>query len=78
MCASPTAKSEYLDEGSGPPVVLVHPFLTDTRHYRKLVPLLSGNHRVIVPLLQLGTHRVPLPGSSSKQPPRSRTGAWRS
>ncbi|MCB9585251.1 MAG: alpha/beta hydrolase [Polyangiaceae bacterium] len=59
---------EYLDEGSGPAVVLVHPFLTDTRHYRKLVPLLSQNHRVIVPLLQLGAHRVPLPESSSNTP----------
>lgn len=59
---------EYLDQGSGPPVVLVHPFLTDTRHYRKLVPLLSPHHRVIVPLLQLGAHRVPLPTESSNSP----------
>ncbi len=59
---------EYLDQGSGPPVVLLHPFLTDTRHYRKLVPLLSARHRVIVPLLQLGAHRVPLPATAKNSP----------
>lgn len=62
---------EYLDLGprsGAPPVVLLHPFLTDTRHYRKLVPLLSQQHRVIVPLLQLGAHRVPLPPEAKNSP----------
>lgn len=39
----------YLDEGSGPPVVMLHGNPTWSFFYRELVAALSGTHRVIVP-----------------------------
>lgn len=39
----------YLDEGSGPPVVMVHGNPTWSFYYRRLVTLLRDRHRCIVP-----------------------------
>ncbi|SMC59313.1 haloalkane dehalogenase [Desulfocicer vacuolatum DSM 3385] len=39
----------YLDEGSGPPVLMVHGNPTWSFYYRHLVKALSPNHRTIVP-----------------------------
>jgi cis-3-alkyl-4-acyloxetan-2-one decarboxylase len=39
----------YLDEGTGPPVVMVHGNPTWSYYYRNLVRALSGSHRCIVP-----------------------------
>ena len=39
----------YLDEGQGPPVVMVHGNPTWSFYFRKLVLALRGHHRVIVP-----------------------------
>ena len=39
----------YLDEGSGPPVVMVHGNPTWSLYYRRLVTLLRDRHRCIVP-----------------------------
>jgi len=39
----------YLDEGQGPPVVMVHGNPTWSFYYRELVQGLRGDHRVIVP-----------------------------
>jgi cis-3-alkyl-4-acyloxetan-2-one decarboxylase len=39
----------YLDEGSGPPVVMLHGNPTWSFYYRKLVVALRDSHRVIVP-----------------------------
>lgn len=39
----------YLDEGAGPPVVMVHGNPTWSIYYRALVDALRGDHRVIVP-----------------------------
>lgn len=39
----------YLDEGSGPPVVMVHGNPTWSFYYRQLVTLLQDRHRCIVP-----------------------------
>ena len=39
----------YLDEGSGPVIVMVHGNPTWSFYYRRLVSLLSKTHRVIVP-----------------------------
>ena len=39
----------YLDEGSGPPVVMVHGNPSWSIYYRKLVLALRGSHRCIVP-----------------------------
>ena len=42
-------KLHYLDEGSGPPVVMLHGNPTWSIYYRNLVQALSGTHRCIVP-----------------------------
>jgi len=50
-----------VDEGEGPPVVLVHGALVDSAVWQKLVPLLTAaGHRVVAPDLPLGSHRIPL------------------
>jgi pimeloyl-ACP methyl ester carboxylesterase len=56
---------EYEDTGgAGPVVVLLHGLGTDGSLWRKVVPELRGEHRVIVPTLPLGGHRIPmLPGA---------------
>jgi len=46
----------YRDEGSGPPIVLIHGLLVNGRVWERVVPLLSDSHRVIVPELPLGSH----------------------
>jgi pimeloyl-ACP methyl ester carboxylesterase len=42
-------RMHYLDEGEGPPVVMVHGNPTWSFYYRNLVRVLSNDHRVIVP-----------------------------
>jgi pimeloyl-ACP methyl ester carboxylesterase len=50
----------YRDEGSGPPIVLIHGLLVNGRVWERLVPLLSERMRVIVPDLPLGSHSQPM------------------
>jgi pimeloyl-ACP methyl ester carboxylesterase len=50
----------YRDEGSGPPIVLIHGLLVNGRVWERLVPLLSERMRVIVPDLPLGSHPRPM------------------
>ena len=42
-------RMHYLDEGSGAPVLLLHGEPTWSYLYRKMIPGLSGTHRVIAP-----------------------------
>jgi haloalkane dehalogenase len=42
-------RMHYLDEGEGPPVVMVHGNPTWSYYYRHLVLALRDNHRVVVP-----------------------------
>ena len=52
--------SVHIDvEGSGPPLVLVHSLLTDTRAYDPVAPRLASRHRL---------HRVWLPGFGPSEP----------
>ncbi|GGO87231.1 alpha/beta fold hydrolase [Wenjunlia tyrosinilytica] len=52
---------EYEDTGGdGPVVVLLHGLAMDGSYWRKVVPELSPDHRVVVPTLPLGSHRVPM------------------
>lgn len=51
----------YLDEGSGPPVVMVHGNPTWSFYYRRLVTLLRGRHRCVVPD-HIGCGRSDKPG----------------
>ncbi len=56
----PQGTVRYRDSGSGQPVVLIHGFGVDGRVWERLVPLLEGDFRVVVPDLPLGAHRVAL------------------
>jgi len=39
----------YLDEGSGPPVLLIHGIPTSSLLWRNIIPVLAETHRVIAP-----------------------------
>jgi pimeloyl-ACP methyl ester carboxylesterase len=39
----------YLDEGSGPPVLLIHGIPTSSLLWRQVIPVLAQTHRVIAP-----------------------------
>jgi len=54
----------YLDEGAGPPVVMVHGNPTWSFYYRDLVRALRGAYRVIVPD-HIGCGRSDKPGDAS-------------
>jgi pimeloyl-ACP methyl ester carboxylesterase len=56
----PQGTVHYDDTGEGPPVVFLHGLLVDGRVWRKVTPLLDGDHRCIVPTLPLGSHRIAL------------------
>ena len=51
---------EYLEEGAGPPVVLLHGLLIDESVWDAVIPLLPQGFRYIRPLLPLGAHRIPM------------------
>jgi pimeloyl-ACP methyl ester carboxylesterase len=52
---------EYEDTGGeGPVVVLLHGVMMDGSLWRKVVPALRDEHRVVVPTLPLGAHRIPM------------------
>jgi pimeloyl-ACP methyl ester carboxylesterase len=53
-------KVHFRDQGSGPPIVLIHGLLVNGRVWERLVPLLSERMRVIVPDLPLGSHPRPM------------------
>jgi pimeloyl-ACP methyl ester carboxylesterase len=56
------ARVRFFEAGSGPPVVLVHGYLSDRASWRAVVPELARRYRVIVPDL-------PGFGDSEKPPP---------
>ena len=60
----------YTDDGprNAPVVVLIHGALVDGRLWRKVVPLLTDSHRVIVPDLPLGCHREALRPEADRTP----------
>ena len=58
----------YRDEGTGPPVVLIHGLLVNGRVWERVVPLLSDSARVIVPDLPLGSHPEPMSPSADLSP----------
>ncbi len=55
--------------GNGEPLVFIHPFMTDGRHWRKVVSLLAGDARCIVPTMPFGSHRTPIRGDADLSPP---------
>jgi pimeloyl-ACP methyl ester carboxylesterase len=65
----PPGEVAYQDVGDGPVVVLLHGLLVDGSLWRAVVPLLARDHRVIVPELPLGCHRLPLRSDAPLAPP---------
>jgi pimeloyl-ACP methyl ester carboxylesterase len=65
----PPGEVAYQDVGDGPTVVLLHGLLVDGSLWRAVVPLLARDHRVIVPELPLGCHRLPLRSDAPLAPP---------
>jgi pimeloyl-ACP methyl ester carboxylesterase len=51
---------EYVDQGRGRPLVLLHGLATDARVWRKVLPTLATHCRCIAPTLPLGAHRLPM------------------
>lgn len=47
----------YREQGSGPPVLLIHGALVNGSVWEALVAPLARNHRCIAPDLPLGAHR---------------------
>jgi pimeloyl-ACP methyl ester carboxylesterase len=65
----PAGQVEYQEAGAGRPIVLLHGLLVDGSLWRAVVPLLARDHRVIVPELPLGCHRLPLAPDAPLAPP---------
>ncbi|GAA2049868.1 alpha/beta hydrolase [Catenulispora yoronensis] len=51
---------EYLDRGTGPTLVFLHGLLTDETLWSDVVDELAADHRCVVPVLPLGSHRKPI------------------
>lgn len=65
----PQGTVRYRESGSGDQtVVLLHGLLVDGQLWRKVVPHLEGEYRVIVPDLPLGVHAVPLNEDADRSP----------
>ena len=65
----PQGTIRYRDTGTGEPIVFVHGALVDGTLWRKVVPLLEGAFRCVVPDLPLGSHRLPMPPNADLSPP---------
>jgi pimeloyl-ACP methyl ester carboxylesterase len=61
---------EVVEHGSpsGPPVLFIHPFMTNARHWRKVVAQLNGI-RSITPTFPLGSHTAPMHADADLSPP---------
>jgi pimeloyl-ACP methyl ester carboxylesterase len=53
----PAGLIDYAEDGSGPPVVLLHGLLMDHALWDRVLPLLPGGFRYLRPVLPLGAHR---------------------
>jgi pimeloyl-ACP methyl ester carboxylesterase len=59
----------YRDEGTGPPVLLIHGLLVNGSVWDRLLPELRAHMRCIVPDLPLGSHRQAMNESADLSPP---------
>jgi pimeloyl-ACP methyl ester carboxylesterase len=64
----PQGTIRYREEGAGDPLVLVHGFLTNSRLWDDVVPLLAKDFRVIAPDWPLGSHELPLKDGADVTP----------
>jgi pimeloyl-ACP methyl ester carboxylesterase len=51
---------DYIDEGQGPILVLLHGLAMDGELWRAVIDELRGDHRCVAPTLPLGAHRHPM------------------
>jgi pimeloyl-ACP methyl ester carboxylesterase len=58
----------YREEGSGPPVLLVHGLLVNGTIWSRVVPALAAHARCIVPDLPLGSHPQPMDPEADLSP----------
>jgi pimeloyl-ACP methyl ester carboxylesterase len=58
----------YRDEGAGEALVFLHGVLSDGRLWERVVPLLSGSCRCLVPDWPLGSHRVAMDKDADLSP----------
>ena len=65
----PQGTIRYREYGSGEPIVFVHGLLVNGQLWRKVVPLLAGRYRCLVPDWPLGSHAVPLSAGADYSPP---------
>ena len=56
----PAGTIEYRERGTGPPLLFVHGVGVNGDLWRKVVPLLAGEHRCIAPDWPFGAHTIPL------------------
>ncbi len=59
---------EYHEQGSGPPVVLIHGALVNARVWEGVRASLPENLRCIAPELPLGSHRIPMNADADLSP----------
>jgi pimeloyl-ACP methyl ester carboxylesterase len=59
----------YHEAGQGPTLVFVHGLFVNGSLWRKVVPLLSGRFRCVVPDWPLGAHSVPMAPDADLSPP---------
>jgi pimeloyl-ACP methyl ester carboxylesterase len=59
---------QYRDEGSGPPVVLIHGLLVNARVWDRVSEALSGDVRCVMPDLPLGSHSIPMKADADLSP----------
>jgi pimeloyl-ACP methyl ester carboxylesterase len=64
----PNATIQYRDSGTGKAIVFLHGLFVNGLLWRKVVPLLEGEYRCIVPELPLGSHSVTLEQSAYRSP----------
>ncbi len=60
---------DIVEHGSGDPVLFVHPFVTNHRHWRKVVPHLERHMRCITPTFPLGSHTTAMNADADLTPP---------
>jgi pimeloyl-ACP methyl ester carboxylesterase len=65
----PAGVIDVEEHGSGEPIVFIHPFATNSRHWRKVVPHLETRFRCILPTLPLGAHTLPVRPDADLSPP---------
>lgn len=65
----PAGVLDVEQRGPGEPIVFIHPFVTNDRHWRKIVPLLETDMRCITPTFPLGSHRFPMRNDADLSPP---------